>query len=186
MDTDAKGQVGGLECSADARRKMAEESREWKCAVCGKSNEEILKESAAEAGEGERKEEIVPEELRLAYREDLGAEKKDTPVQEPPAGATPSDAAATSAKGKERAPDTPAVATPSSQPSLTPTPTIRLPPATAPPTTVQAPRRPETVRQALHQQVGANTVEGVPAWVDKALFGLIGALLYMIARKFLM
>jgi ubiquitin-conjugating enzyme E2 J1 len=44
------------------------------CGTCGKSNADILAENAAEGVE--RKEESVPEELKLAYREELTAPKK--------------------------------------------------------------------------------------------------------------
>jgi ubiquitin-conjugating enzyme E2 J1 len=82
MDTDAKGQLGGIECSRDARERMAKESGAWRCAACGKSNtgvmqerEEIVKE--IEEKEGKRKDEEVPEELRLAYRDELGQKARD-------------------------------------------------------------------------------------------------------------
>jgi ubiquitin-conjugating enzyme E2 J1 len=80
MDTDAKGQIGGIECSKEARQRMAQESNAWKCSTCGKSNAEVMKErqemvDEIEAKEGKRKDEEVPEELRLAYRDELG--KKD-------------------------------------------------------------------------------------------------------------
>ena len=38
------GQVGGLEAPADVRRRLAKESRNWKCEACGKSNETVLRE----------------------------------------------------------------------------------------------------------------------------------------------
>jgi len=38
------GQVGGLEASADVRKRLARESRNWRCAGCAKSNEEIMRE----------------------------------------------------------------------------------------------------------------------------------------------
>ncbi|RMZ89453.1 hypothetical protein DV736_g3319, partial [Chaetothyriales sp. CBS 134916] len=39
------GQVGGLEASADVRKRMAQESRAWRCEGCGgHSNEEIMTE----------------------------------------------------------------------------------------------------------------------------------------------
>ncbi|RMZ85527.1 hypothetical protein DV737_g681, partial [Chaetothyriales sp. CBS 132003] len=39
------GQVGGLEAPADVRKRMAGESRAWRCEVCGhRSNEEIMTE----------------------------------------------------------------------------------------------------------------------------------------------
>ncbi|PLB40577.1 ubiquitin-conjugating enzyme E2 [Aspergillus candidus] len=44
MDGDAKGQVGGMDASWEARREYAGRSAEWVCEVCGRKNEEILGE----------------------------------------------------------------------------------------------------------------------------------------------
>src|SRR3954463_3359255 len=44
MDTDAKGQLGGIECSTAERERIAEGSGNWKCGVCAKNNREILAE----------------------------------------------------------------------------------------------------------------------------------------------
>jgi len=86
MDTDVKGQVGGLQCDEAGRRQFAVQSREWVCPKCRKSNRVIMEEREEECrqagAEGkEKKEEVVPEELRLAYRDELaadGGEKKDS------------------------------------------------------------------------------------------------------------
>lgn len=78
MDTDVKGQVGGLQANEEARRRFAKASAEWTCGSCRKSNSVIMREreeACKEAGE-KAKEEVVPEELRLAYREDLVGEEK--------------------------------------------------------------------------------------------------------------
>ncbi|MCJ1281619.1 hypothetical protein MMC26_000939 [Xylographa opegraphella] len=78
MAGEAKGQVGGLDMSEGGRLRLAKESRRWKCAggCGGRTNEEVLKESEEEwklmeeSGRA-RKEETIPEELRLEYRDDL-------------------------------------------------------------------------------------------------------------------
>ncbi|MCJ1391606.1 hypothetical protein MMC18_004470 [Xylographa bjoerkii] len=78
MAGEAKGQVGGLDMSENGRLRLAKESRGWKCAggCGGRTNEEVLKESEEEwklmdeSGQA-RKEEKIPEELRLEYRDDL-------------------------------------------------------------------------------------------------------------------
>ncbi|MCJ1405238.1 hypothetical protein MMC11_008465 [Xylographa trunciseda] len=78
MAGEAKGQVGGLDMSESGRLRLAKESRGWKCAggCGGRTNEEVLKESEEEwklmeeSGRA-RKEEAIPEELRLEYRDDL-------------------------------------------------------------------------------------------------------------------
>ncbi|EGS17295.1 ubiquitin conjugating enzyme-like protein [Thermochaetoides thermophila DSM 1495] len=84
METDAKGQLGGLEAGEEVRRRLAKESRTWRCGVCGggKTNGEILEEweekvrELEKEGKGAVKEEKVPEELRLAWRDELVGGKK--------------------------------------------------------------------------------------------------------------
>lgn len=78
MSGEAKGQVGGLDMSEDGRKRLARESRGWRCAggCGGRTNQEVLREceeewKAMEGEGGERKEDAVPEELRLEYRDDL-------------------------------------------------------------------------------------------------------------------
>jgi ubiquitin-conjugating enzyme E2 J1 len=76
MDTDAKGQLGGLDCDAATRKGMARSSSDYACGACGKSNRAIMAERAEAAramgtGAGKATEEQVPEGLRFAYREDL-------------------------------------------------------------------------------------------------------------------
>lgn len=76
MDVPAKGQVGGIESDDNTRRRLAGESRPWKCATCGKSNLAILEEQEQLAKEAETEgattsEEKVPEELKLVYKDDL-------------------------------------------------------------------------------------------------------------------
>lgn len=77
MEQPSEGQVGGMDMDDASRRKLADHSRKWKCEECGKTNEEILKESAeaAEKLEGGKKlEDSVPAELKMGYRENI--EKK--------------------------------------------------------------------------------------------------------------
>lgn len=51
METDPKGQLGGLECTAKEREKIARESVNWVCSVCQKKNANILRESQSFYGE---------------------------------------------------------------------------------------------------------------------------------------
>jgi ubiquitin-conjugating enzyme E2 J1 len=88
MDTTTKGQIGGLECDAATRRAMAREAPAWTCARCARSNAEIMKAVEGAAGPaGPAEPEKVPEELRLAYREDLA---EAAPKQQGERGGTPS------------------------------------------------------------------------------------------------
>ena len=84
METDAKGQLGGLEATDAVRRRLAAESRAFRCSGCGgRANEEIMKaceEAAREheaANGGVKGEEVqVPSELKMGWRDEMEKEKK--------------------------------------------------------------------------------------------------------------
>ena len=171
MEGDAKGQVGGMEMPEQERRRLAGESKAWKCQGCGgRSNEDILKEEGGEAGEGKRNEHVVPEELKFGFRDQMAAAEggdvvKDRGMQDV---ATP-------------APDPLHASAPA---ALPPPPTLSPPEAIHPTRTVpvaSASRAPPPLPPAT-QQIQS---EGVPAWVDKAITGLVAALAVMIIKKIL-
>lgn len=161
MDTDARGQLGGMEVAEGVRRRLAGESRAWKCAGCGRGNEEVMREQEEAVGkdEGGKKEEEVPEQLRLAFREDLakGAEGK-AKVED---GAN----AASSEDGVSKAPVS--ASTPKSAPVAVPQPSSPAAPQTAPTPTVQVQQR---------RPAAAAQVEEIPAWIDKAIIGFVFAI----------
>jgi ubiquitin-conjugating enzyme E2 J1 len=172
MDTDAKGQLGGIECSRDARERMAKESGAWKCAGCGKSNTEIMQEreemvKEIEEKEGKRKDEEVPEELRLAYRDELGQKDGD---QEKKVD-----------KGKGKAVESPAEVAPADSPSVS----VAAAPVT--PTTRPAPVAPmvrptRTVPAPPLQRVAQRSPD--LAWIDTCIYGVVAALLFMVVKRF--
>ncbi|KAI0997955.1 hypothetical protein K3495_g10235 [Podosphaera aphanis] len=47
METDARGQLGGLDCTPAERERYAHASVRWRCSVCQQTNEEILNACAA-------------------------------------------------------------------------------------------------------------------------------------------
>lgn len=168
MDTDAKGQLGGIECSRDARERMAKESGAWTCPACGKQNTEIMKEREEmvreiEATEGKRKEEEIPEELRLAYRDELG-KKDDTPES--------------SDKGKEKAAEAPT--SPASAPAPTPAPAAPQPA----PAAVSRPRSTPTTRPRPAPQIVRTSSDRSLAWIDTCIYGLVAALLFMVLKRY--
>ena len=79
MSSEAKGQVGGLDMNEEARKSLAKESREFTCAGCGgRRNEEIMADCEAlwreqqTDGSADRQPQVeIPEELRLAYKDDM-------------------------------------------------------------------------------------------------------------------
>ncbi|KAK0735641.1 ubiquitin-conjugating enzyme/RWD-like protein [Apiosordaria backusii] len=68
METDVKGQLGGLEASPEVRRRLAGESRSW---VMGEHGRVCGEMGVVEEGEGGGKEK-VPGELRMGWRDEMG------------------------------------------------------------------------------------------------------------------
>lgn len=176
MEGGAKGQVGGMDMGEAERKRLAEESRGWKCTACGsKTNEEILKAQEEEADEdpGKSKAEI-PDELRFGFKDEMQSEGKDESVQmrQPLNDELPRN---TEQQGERQAPPSTS-ATPStfdapqgSQVSSTLSPSIRL----------------QSRQNPIQSQMFAepSSQEAVPGWIDKAIVGLVGALLMMIIKK---
>ncbi|KAF2014825.1 UBC-like protein [Aaosphaeria arxii CBS 175.79] len=182
MDTDAKGQLGGIDCGASVRKKMAAESGPFRCGACGRSNSEIMaeREEAAklyEATSGKHKEEDVPEELRLAYRDELGNSKSD-PQSTGAAVATSSNSI--DSEGQVNADSSsqprPATVQAKEQPVRTAASTSRAP---RPTRTTQTSR----VRRGQSQAFRRDADHGL-AWIDACIYGVVAALLFMVLRRF--
>ena len=60
--------------STAARLSLARASRAWQCPSCGKHNEELMISTQGETSNQEKSVEL-PEELQLAYKDDLGMAK---------------------------------------------------------------------------------------------------------------
>lgn len=168
MDTDAKGQVGGMDASSEVRKKLAAQSSAWRCGTCGKANAEIMKEqdeNVADHGgdKSEARKEEVPDELRLAYREDLGT--KETVKSEP----------STSSNVKATVADAPSVS-PAAATNVINAPVSNAtgPQPSAVQTQAQAPRAPRQRQQE----------DAVPAWIDKAILAVFMALIAMLWYKY--
>ncbi|KAI7591382.1 hypothetical protein D0869_04801 [Hortaea werneckii] len=162
MDTSASGQLGGMDASEEVRKRLASQSRAWKCPTCSKTNEEVMKEqeeAVEEQGDGAQKTDEIPEELRLAYREDLSKTNGKTDEK------TKDNATAPKPE--------PAVA--QSQPAQS---------TVAAQATSQSPQAPvRAVRQPQAQQAPRRQEEAVPAWIDKAIYGVVIALIVLFYRK---
>ncbi|KAK2936350.1 hypothetical protein FoTM2_004294 [Fusarium oxysporum f. sp. vasinfectum] len=78
METDARGQLGGLETTDAVRQRLANESPAFKCATCGKTNGEIIKECEERAKEASSsaQEVEIPKELNMGWRDEMGAKKE--------------------------------------------------------------------------------------------------------------
>ncbi|KAI7082950.1 UBC-like protein [Hortaea werneckii] len=162
MDTSASGQLGGMDASEEVRKRLASQSRAWKCPACSKTNEEVMKEqeeAVEEQGDGAKTADEVPEELRLAYREDLSKNgaKTEEKTKDEAAAQKPEPAPAQSQPAQSTV-----AAQATSQSPQAPVPVMRQPQAQ------HAPRRQE---------------EAVPAWIDKAIYGVVIALFILFYRK---
>lgn len=190
METDAKGQLGGLDTTEADRRRCAEGSGVWKCASCGRSNAEILKECEDAAklqeadGESSRNEEKVPEGLVIGSREELGLQFNGADVR---SSQKDEETEAELAEGfVQTAPPPPQL---SSYPSARPAQTVPRPTATRPSTSQPAPAIPvqrnmmAPIAQAQVQQ--RVSPDGVPVWVDRAIVGIVLCLVFMITKMML-
>ena len=171
MEGDAKGQVGGMEMSENERRRLAGESKTWRCQGCGgRTNEDVLREEGGKDGDVKHNEHVVPEELKFGFRDQMAAggskdAAKDKIMQTVPTPASGSSASASAT-----------VSTPSTSSSPENIPQTRAVPFASDPQTT--PTLPTATRQAQS--------DGVPAWVDKAITGLVAALAVMIIKKILL
>jgi len=163
MDTSASGQLGGMEASEEVRKRMAGQSGGFMCPACGRTNEEVMREceeaAAEHGGEGKRVEE-VPKELQLAYREDLGKGSSNTAQVQ----------TTEKAPGPASAEVQPAQSTIAAQAT-----SQTVQPLAPPPSQAQV--------QAQIQRPRPQQGEGIPAWIDKAIYGVIIALIILVARK---
>ena len=168
MEGDAKGQVGGMEMPRSERERLAGESRVWRCQGCGgRCNEDILKEEGGETEGEEKPEQVIPEELRFGFKDQMVG-KETGKVDK--------------GKGKEEtAVDTPAAKSVrfSDPPSATPILTKRslIPESTHAPV-AQALRPMPTISPRT-------STDGAPLWVDKAITGVVAALALIIIKKIL-
>lgn len=166
MVTDAGGQVGGLECTKEVRERMAKEGAGWKCGVCAKTNAEILKEreELVEESAGEHKEETIPEELRFAYRGELGGEKKEETKLDKGKGKAVEESSPSQASVEATVQGTDFTSPAGAVPATRPTPTRTTP----------APH--------IHHLAQPNADRSL-AWIDTCIYGVVTALLFMVLRK---
>ncbi|KAH9865977.1 hypothetical protein J1614_008541 [Plenodomus biglobosus] len=201
MDTDAKGQLGGIECSKEARERMARDSGAWRCGGCGKSNAEIMKEREALVADmadkegAPRADDAVPEELRLAYRDELDRKEHSSAASTAAAGSAEAKAkaaAATGSSGESAGVSSSSSSSSSSLPAAIPAPARSTPSdLTSSPRLTSAtpaapqPRRARAAQPLAHtQQVIQRSPESSMAWIDTCIYGLLAALVLMVVKKF--
>lgn len=176
METDARGQLGGLETTDAVRRRLASDSAAFKCATCARSNAEIIQESADRAKEADAAQDVeVPKELNMGYRDEMVAKKAASDEASKPKDDSDS---AELAEGFVQTVQTPAVAQPEpasssqSQPSNSAAQPLERH-ANSPTRTAAAPQRPPQRQQAAPGQLRQAQYDGVPVWVDRAIVALV-------------
>ena len=171
MDSDAGGQVGGMEASEVLRKKLANGSRVWKCGVCRKTNEDIMAEQEAvvEQMGGNGKHGQFPETLRLAYREDLTGSKQ------PEGSDSRGEKLQTEGQRQSNIPGESA-----QQPlSIAPTPT--QPPLSVTRQPEHSSGRVSTQQQGLRSR--RRRTDGIPPWIDRAIYAILGLLIFLLWRR---
>ncbi|KAI2784642.1 UBC-like protein [Daldinia loculata] len=173
METDARGQLGGLDTNDAVRRKLAVESRAWRCPVCARTNAEIIAECEQRCAEadGETKEEVeVPAELKMGFRDEMEKARAAANSEGEKEDAESAELAEGFVQTVPRREDPlPAPRPAQGVPTPTPTRTIPLPAAVGQPASLQTSRR-----------VDPNA--GVPPWVDYAIVSLVVILIAMLTK----
>ncbi|KAF1345703.1 ubiquitin-conjugating enzyme/RWD-like protein [Delphinella strobiligena] len=172
MDSEAGGQLGGMSAAENVRRRLAGESRGWRCNGCGgRTNEEVLKEQeelCAQQEEGveeERKKREAEMAKEISFAPKSG-EEGETAKEATVAAGTALDVSgarsnqATPRPQQQQQQQTP-VATPTS-------------------TTAAA-----QIRQAPQRQRQQPLPEASrDVWLDRAIIGIVCALVFMVLRRF--
>jgi ubiquitin-conjugating enzyme E2 J1 len=179
METDAQGQLGGMEMPRASRESIALESRSYRCPTCARTNLEIIQaceERSKEAVDSAQSVDI-PAELRMAWRDEMSApgpnntssDSQSQPQRES-RQETPDSEVAELAEGF--------VAT-----TLTPPTNVNLSsgPSNMQPTTT-APAQSAQIQAQDRRPVQVRPNNGVPVWVDRAIVVLVVALLAMILK----
>ena len=185
MEGGAKGQVGGMEMAESERRRLAQESKAWKCNGCGgQTNNEILniKHEQRDANGGSA---FIPDELKFGYKDEM--QKEDNPESAKTVRSETQEAAEASTKFTKPQ-DPSSTSHPPNNPSTSSSTDIRsqTPPPPAVPPLSQQPhsQSPAAVRSAA--ATGSLSQETLPGWIDKAIVGVLATLIVMIIKKFML
>ncbi|TFB05099.1 Ubiquitin-conjugating enzyme E2 J1 [Trichoderma ghanense] len=172
METDVLGQLGGLETTEAVRRRLAQESTSFKCAVCARTNADIIAdcEDRCKQAASSCSDVSVPAELNMGWRDELET-RRDQPSSsrserissQPSPGDGTSDAAEL-AEGFVQT--TPSVSDDVTQPPL---------PMPAP----------GTQRNTLTTSQARTGSDEVPLWIDRAIVALVILLAALVLKVLL-
>ena len=199
METDPRGQLGGLETTDAVRRRLAGESQAFRCPACARTNADIMKECAEaarehEAAEGAAAAEVeVPSELKMGFRDEMEAAAAAAATREGGQGgrdAADADAAESAelAEGFVQTAPLPGSSLPGPRRGTTgdstspaeraqglPTPTRTVPL----PDPQRAVRQPQPQQQQLQARVSN---DGVPVWLDRLIVAVVVLLVAMVLK----
>ena len=185
MEGGAKGQVGGMEMGEAERKRLAEESKSWRCSGCGgRTNDEILKEQLH--GHGASSEAaVVPDELKFGYKDEMsnkGSNKHaaTTPLE---AQGKTEDVAHDSRENQTQLTNK-AVHIQTSDKSSTARGT-QLQPIPLPNVASSSQQQSHYPATSVQPAAPRESHEPVPGWIDKAIIGVLATLIVMIIKKLL-
>lgn len=173
METDVLGQLGGLETTEAVRRRLAQESTSFRCAVCTRTNAEIIAECEARCKQAASScsDISVPAELNMGWRDELETRRdksSSSRSQQIAPGSSPGDGSSDAAELAEGFVQT----APSVSDNVIPQPASAMP---APGTQ----RRSSTTRQI---RTGSDEV---PLWIDRVIVALVILLAALVLKVLL-
>ncbi|KJZ75512.1 hypothetical protein HIM_04975 [Hirsutella minnesotensis 3608] len=167
METDARGQLGGIDTTDAVRLRLAQESGSFQCHTCAVTNAQIIEEAERRAQESSTAaaDVQVPQELSMEWKDEMEAAKQEardaTPLVLNETRDRPSkdgDGASESAELAEGFVDT------GPRPMVTPQ-KRSLAPASHPAT-----RQNQSIQ---HAQAPVQLNQGVLMWIDRAIVALV-------------
>lgn len=185
METDPKGQLGGLETPDATRKRLALESQSFRCSACGKMNKEIIQECAEQAAangivsEDEGTGVEVPAELKMGWKDEMNGTavvENEKPEPETKGGHERRDESEsrTDSDGEEAR----------LAEGFIQTAPVRGPPVPSTSMAVGPPPRADAARPAAApQRQGALANNGVPVWLDQLIVFLLVLLVAVLLHR---
>lgn len=191
METDARGQLGGLETTEEVRRRLARQSGSFRCPTCGRSNVDIIADSAKRCEESSSPppdDVQVPAELSMGWRDEMGAQGKPGSDGSKPVDKSSGSARVDDSDGAELAEgfvqtvsgghsnQLPSSSTNADASQRRREAADRAPTVAETPPPLAAAVRMHRVTNARHHG------DGVPLWIDRAIVALVIALAALVLK----